>query len=64
MPALLTTPFSSPEGINQAEMWMHYKCALLKQAGIAAQALGCVPEASLHKACAKTRPSFNLLSGY
>lgn len=72
MPDLLTTPFSawkpvpgvSPEGINQAEMLMHYKCALLKQSGIAAWALGCVPKALLHKACTKTQPSFNLLSGY
>lgn len=57
VPALLTTPFSArkpvpgafPKGINQAEVSMSYKWAPLKQPGIAAQALGCVPEASLHK---------------
>ena len=52
MPALLTTPFSAckpgprapPAGIIQAEMLLHYKCAGLKQPGIATWALGACPK--------------------
>lgn len=71
-PALLTTLFSAckpvpgapPEGIIQAEVLLHNKCAGFKQPGIATRALGYTLQASPQGACVKILSGFNVLAAY